>query len=392
MEIPDKMISDAIKKLAGYKFYMAKKVKSENAKTVDEPKEQHVSPVKSKRGKIFRCYGDQVVNVPNKPKKDVLPRRTRSLSIAKETVIGEHANSFGIRETNTQRHRRSQLRIDSQIDDDSSDTNSDAILCSSSSDDIEESANETDDADESDMDLSDDNPDGDDDDAGYGALLDETPANELTNFMSHPMYTNTQTTLVVHNSEENPELTSYISGASKVPLGTHVDVLATKTLLQEMFLDENTHHKPSLPLKKIPFNSTTPLPSSLQAKAKKLMQKAKQNMRKINFKKEDSIIDFFKAEMSTRTEGNVYSDLRIKSIVRVVVKKKWGYSFLTSNVVRRFDDKEYEFSYADLFRLSLNDVEDMYLLQVQDKLYHLPLEFVKDFNNALILFIKRVML
>nr|GEX36553.1 hypothetical protein [Tanacetum cinerariifolium] len=44
MEIPDTMISDAIKKLAGCKFYMAKKVES-------KPKEQHISQVKSGRGK-----------------------------------------------------------------------------------------------------------------------------------------------------------------------------------------------------------------------------------------------------------------------------------------------------------------------------------------------------
>ncbi|GJX59373.1 hypothetical protein Tco_0290763 [Tanacetum coccineum] len=59
---------------------------------------------------------------------------------------------------------------------------------------------------------------------------------------------------------------------------------------------------------------------------------------------------------------------------------------------KRSDDQEYEFSYADLPRLSLNDIEDMYLLQVQDKLHHLPLEFMKDFNNALLLFIKRVVI
>ncbi|GKB10464.1 hypothetical protein Tco_0844387 [Tanacetum coccineum] len=107
---------------------------------------------------------------------------------------------------------------------------------------------------------------------------------------------------------------------------------------------------------------------------------------------EGDIIDFFKAEMSTRTKGSVYSDLMIKSVVRVVVKKKWGYGFLTSIVVRRSDDKEYEFSYAYLPRLSLNNVEDMYLFQVQDKLLHLPLEFVKDFNNALLIFIRRVVI
>ncbi|GJW23570.1 hypothetical protein Tco_0034192 [Tanacetum coccineum] len=76
------------------------------------------------------------------------------------------------------------------------------------------------------------------------------------------------------------------------------------------------------------------------------------------------------AEMSNRSEEKVHSDLRIKSVVRI----------------------EYEFSYANLPRLSLNDVEDMYLLQVQDKLHHLPFEFMKDFNNAHLLFIRRVVI
>ncbi|GJW31673.1 hypothetical protein Tco_0051705 [Tanacetum coccineum] len=60
---------------------------------------------------------------------------------------------------------------------------------------------------------------------------------------------------------------------------------------------------------------------------------------------EDSKIDFFKAEMSTKTEGDVYLDLRIKSAIRIVVKKKWGYGFLTSILVRRSDDQEFEFSF-----------------------------------------------
>ncbi|GKC97006.1 hypothetical protein Tco_1162448 [Tanacetum coccineum] len=107
---------------------------------------------------------------------------------------------------------------------------------------------------------------------------------------------------------------------------------------------------------------------------------------------EDDRIDFFKAGMSAVTEGNIYSDLRLKLVVRIIVKKKWGYGFLTSVVVRRFDYKEYKFSYADLPRLSVNDIEHMYLLIVQDKLHHLLLEFVKDFNNALLMFIRRTMI
>ncbi|GKC39240.1 hypothetical protein Tco_1051624 [Tanacetum coccineum] len=69
---------------------------------------------------------------------------------------------------------------------------------------------------------------------------------------------------------------------------------------------------------------------------------------------------------------------------------KAGMSVVTKKT--RSNDKEYEFSYADLPRLSVNDVEDMYLLQVQDRLHHLPLEFMKDFNNALLMFIKRTMI
>ncbi|GJU62375.1 hypothetical protein Tco_1244210 [Tanacetum coccineum] len=318
MEVPDAMIIDAIKKKAGYTYYMAKKVESEKAKSVDKPDEQHVSLIKRGRGK------------------------------------GKLANSTSIQEPRSQRRRRSQLTIDSQTDKaiadmynelglklkgpaiedqavlqkkqpvagegssvaqnkyySSTDTDSDATLYSSSSD---ESANETDDADESDMDLSDDNSHRDDDDARYRVfmhnkstatpnstylsltvtsssldfiqtLLDKTSVNELTNFMSHLVYTDAHTTPVVHNSEGNLELTSYILGASEVLRGTHVDVLTTKTLMQEMFLDENAHHIPSLPAKKIPYHTTTPQPSSLQAKAKKLIQKAKKNMRKFNFKK-----------------------------------------------------------------------------------------------------------
>ncbi|GJZ92766.1 hypothetical protein Tco_0664831 [Tanacetum coccineum] len=96
--------------------------------------------------------------------------------------------------------------------------------------------------------------------------------------------------------------------------------------------------------------------------------------------------------MSVVTERNILSNLRIKSIIRIDFKKKWGYGFLRSVIVRRSDDEEYEFSYADLPRLSVNDVEDMYLLQVQDKLHHLPLKFVKDFNNSLLMFIRRTVI
>ncbi|GJS05340.1 hypothetical protein Tco_0321848 [Tanacetum coccineum] len=45
------------------------------------------------------------------------------------------------------------------------------------------------------------------------------------------------TTFVVANPEGNPEVTSFLSGASEVPFGTNVDVQATEFVLQELLED-----------------------------------------------------------------------------------------------------------------------------------------------------------
>ncbi|GKD18661.1 hypothetical protein Tco_1207819 [Tanacetum coccineum] len=578
--------------------------------------------------------GDNEANVSKIFKKDDVPRKTRSLAVAEERVADKLAKSINTYaewgqklkgpvvedptvqslldlQKGSKANRLESLKQKKQAVagegssvahikyDDTSDTKSDVTCCSSCSDTLEESANGTNDADDSDLNLSDDNPDKDDDTAGFGVfmynkstetpkstylrptittssldfiqnLLDETPVNELTDLMSNLVYTYAPTTLVVHNLDGNHEVRSFLSCASEVPFVTHVDVQATKLILQEIFLDDRVifHHK-------LPTNLQ---PNSLQAKSKKLMQKAKKNMRKIKFKKavaqnfreydqklealtnfnvseafkkavqaksndthtthqqlhdtlydsitmdqqaldaqdaepsfhkrshdnwdtpndhegekrkkqrkdsgsagaakrkitwfdlllksnidqnenhilrpstitiekklkeiiqkdeliiadlegvlseakwnsdeddvskprtferhmskntkphpsfynnnfyylvslsteekyttsitkhyaaryykQDSTINFFKEKMSNQSKGKIYSNLRIELVVRIVVKKKWGYGFLTSIVVRRSDDQEYEFSYADLPRLSLNDVEDMYLLQV----------------------------
>nr|GFB94713.1 hypothetical protein [Tanacetum cinerariifolium] len=154
-------------------------------------------------------------NTPNKYKKDVVTRKTRSQTIIEVTVAGKLTNSTSIQKPRTQQRQRSQLKINSQLDDTIADiydergqklkgpavedptvqllldlrkglkasrleslrqkkqpvareglsvahnkyydTDSDAILYSLSLDKTEESANEIDDADESGMDLSDDN-------------------------------------------------------------------------------------------------------------------------------------------------------------------------------------------------------------------------------------------
>nr|GEU88410.1 hypothetical protein [Tanacetum cinerariifolium] len=222
MEVLDVMISYAIKKKVGYTYYMAKKVESEKSEILDEPEEQYVSPVESGKGKGFMCYGDQVVNVPNKLKNDDVPRKTRSLTIAEEAVVDTYAEWGQKLKGTTVEDPTVQSLLDlqkgSKPTDHSSYTIGDATLYYSSSDKPKESVNETDDVDESDMDLSDDNPEGDDAAARYGVfmhnkytttpnstylsltvtsssldciqtLLDEAPANELMDFMSHPVYT-----------------------------------------------------------------------------------------------------------------------------------------------------------------------------------------------------------
>ncbi|GKC57354.1 hypothetical protein Tco_1084952 [Tanacetum coccineum] len=168
MEVPDAMINDSIKKKAGYKYYIAKNVEREKAKIVDKPEEQHISPIKSGRGKGFMCYGDQVANVPNKLKKDVVPRKTRSLTIAEKTVVDMYIEWGQKLKGPTVKDPIVQSLLDLRKGSKASkleNTDSDATLYSSSSDKLEGSTNKTDDADELDMDSSDDNPDGDEDDA-----------------------------------------------------------------------------------------------------------------------------------------------------------------------------------------------------------------------------------
>ncbi|GJW65000.1 hypothetical protein Tco_0116884 [Tanacetum coccineum] len=96
---------------------------------------------------------------------------------------------------------------------------------------------------------------------------------------------------------------------------------------------------------------------------------------------EEDRIDFFKPGMSVVTKGNIFSDLRIKSVVCIDVKKKWGCDFLTSILVRKFNDKECEFSYADLPRLNVNYVEDI-----------MKLSEVKKFSDGTLVKIKEILI
>ncbi|GJW94100.1 hypothetical protein Tco_0173772 [Tanacetum coccineum] len=403
MEVPDVMISDAIKKKAVYTFYMAKKV--------------------------------EIANVPNNLKKDVVPRKIRSLTITEETVVGELAHSISIQEPRSQRCRRSQLIIESQTDEaianmynvwgqklkgeassdaynkHYADSNSDATLYSSSSDKQEKSANETDDADEPDMDLSDDNLYGDDDVAGKeNSLSYNNSPNKLTPRQSKKANAKGEKNMRNINfkkavAQKSREYDQKLEALTNFNVFEAFEKQSLNAQDAEPSFHKRSHNNQDSPnnregenkKKRATKRKTTwfdlllksdidnsenhilgPSTMAIEKKLKAIIQKDELTIADLKEKYTTSItkhyaaryhihgiedmildrwcketqcyifealngihhwdgdrIDFFKAEMSTITEGIVYSDFRIKSVVRVVVKKKRGYGFLTSIIVRR---------------------------------------------------------
>ncbi|GKF44503.1 hypothetical protein Tco_0131055, partial [Tanacetum coccineum] len=68
------------------------------------------------------------------------------------------------------------------------------------------------------------------------------------------------------------------------------------------------------------------------------------------------------------SKHDVYSKLRILSVICVKVDEWYGYGHLVEIVVKRADRKHYTFKEGDFSRLHLNYIEDMLLLVVQNKL------------------------
>nr|GFA66929.1 hypothetical protein [Tanacetum cinerariifolium] len=71
------------------------------------------------------------------------------------------------------------------------------------------------------------------------------------------------------------------------------------------------------------------------------------------------------------SKHDVYSHLKIMSVVSMKVNKLHGYGYLEEIVVRRADRQKYNFKEGDFINLHLNDIEDMLFLVVQHKLFHL---------------------
>ncbi|GKD58617.1 hypothetical protein Tco_1296126, partial [Tanacetum coccineum] len=232
MEIPDTMITDAIKQSAGYKYYKHKKDESEKGKVVEELEEQHMSPIRSGRGKGYMCLDVEVklakfVNIEEQliQQHDTMTQLKTKRQVKKD-VKDMYAAEWGL--------KLKGLAIEDAAFEDILVTDSDATRDSSCSDTDEKKNDETDDSDDLYMNLSDDEPKGDDDAAGFKVfmyykltelpkstsfspivtcssleyiqnLLSKPPVHELIDLMSNLVYTDAHTTSAVANTKGNTE-------------------------------------------------------------------------------------------------------------------------------------------------------------------------------------------
>ncbi|GKB18425.1 hypothetical protein Tco_0852348 [Tanacetum coccineum] len=85
----------------------------------------------------------------------------------------------------------------------------------------------------------------------------------------------------------------------------------------------------------------------------------------------------YRSQVSKFSKNNVYSTKAILGVKSVSVKKLHGYGHLEEIVVKRSDQQFYKFKEGNFVDLHLNDVEDMLLLVVQHKLFHLDENVIK---------------
>ncbi|GKB94112.1 hypothetical protein Tco_0980249 [Tanacetum coccineum] len=76
----------------------------------------------------------------------------------------------------------------------------------------------------------------------------------------------------------------------------------------------------------------------------------------------------------------------------IKVNKKCGYAYLEEIVVKRIGEKEYMFAEADFLHLNQNDIEDLFLLKIQNMIHNINGVNEFDLINALQLYIRRIVI
>ncbi|GJU89542.1 hypothetical protein Tco_1301965 [Tanacetum coccineum] len=101
---------------------------------------------------------------------------------------------------------------------------------------------------------------------------------------------------------------------------------------------------------------------------------------------------FYGYARGLQSRHDVYSIKRILAVTQVEVMRKHGYGYLKEIVVRRADNDLYRFKEGDFPRLRINDIEDMLLLVVQNRLTNLSGDDVFDFAIALRMFTRSLVI
>ncbi|GJZ00670.1 hypothetical protein Tco_0518099 [Tanacetum coccineum] len=88
----------------------------------------------------------------------------------------------------------------------------------------------------------------------------------------------------------------------------------------------------------------------------------------------------------------VRSQMRILSVISVKVFEKYGYNYLREIILRRADYREYKISEKDFKNLHPNDFEDLFLLNIQEKLNHLPKTDKTSLHTAVNMWIRNLVI
>ncbi|GJR53185.1 hypothetical protein Tco_1403706 [Tanacetum coccineum] len=88
----------------------------------------------------------------------------------------------------------------------------------------------------------------------------------------------------------------------------------------------------------------------------------------------------------------VRSQMRILSVISVKVFEKYGYNYLREIILRRADYQEHKISEKDFKNLHPNDFEDLFLLNIQEKLNHLPKTDKTSLHTAVNMWIRNLVI
>ncbi|GJV41512.1 hypothetical protein Tco_1419952 [Tanacetum coccineum] len=108
------------------------------------------------------------------------------------------------------------------------------------------------------------------------------------------------------------------------------------------------------------------------------------------FKRQKFYIDRHSADTNRR--AIVRTHMRILSVVRIEVFSIYGYDYMKKIILRRADNQEYTIAENDFKDLYPSDFEDLYLLNLQGHLNHLPLRDKKILSTAVNLWIRNLVI